>query len=549
VDEITRAILIISLVAVSGLLIGSVRVRGIGVGPAGVLFAGILFGHFGAAVNPEVAEFTKEFGLILFVFTIGIQLGPGIVQLWKKQGIELNAMAISIVGQGFLIVCGWAFLLDLQPFAAAGLFSGATTNTPSLGAAQQVAVMLNADESSAVTETLTAAYAVAYPGGILGIIGAMLLIRRLCKVSIEEEAQQIRLQEKQDYAPVERRCITIDNNRLDSIAFGRIPGIDETGVRISRIKRSDDEDVHAATDETIMRAGDVIQVVGTREGLDRFTPLLGQVSDIDLMKAGGDAEFRRIFVTAADALNRPLRELSLDVLYNVTVTRIVRAGVEMPATGRSRFSYGDVARIVGDRESLDRVTEFLGNSGKSLKETPFSPLFIGITLGVLAGMIPLSIPGVPFPVRLGLAGGPLIAAIILSLIGNVGPFIWYIPRSANLALRELGIILFLACAGLSAGGRFFYAAMSMEGLKWMVAGLTVTMIPLLSTGLMARFLWRKNYLTICGVVAGSMTDPPALAFANSLTDSEAASTAYAAVYPLTMILRIIAAQAIVFLFV
>ena len=404
------------------------------------------------------------------------------------------------------------------------------------------------EHPSGATESLMSAYAVAYPGGVVGIIASMLLIRRICNVDVLNEAADLREREENGREPIERRCVVVDNTHLGAVPFGRIPGLEETGVRISRIQRAGEEIVHAASDETELHEGDTIQVVGTRNGLDRFTPIIGQAVDVDLMHSAGDAEFRRVFVTEPHALRKPLRELSLDHVFNATVTRINRAGVEMTVRGSSRFHYGDVAHIVGDKNALDRATEFLGNSAKSMRETRFSPLFVGIAVGVVLGMIPLQIPGLPLPVRLGFAGGPLIAAVVLSIIGNVGKFVWYIPYSANLALRELGIILFLACAGLGAGRTFFDAAISFEGAKWMVVGLAVTMVPLLTTGILARVFWSQNYFTICGVIAGSMTDPPALAFANSQADCEASSTAYAAVYPLTMILRIVAAQTIVMLF-
>lgn len=547
VSPITYSILIVSLVAVTGLLLGSFRVRGIGLGPAGVLFAGILFGHFGAAIDPNIAEFTKEFGLILFVFTIGLELGPGIVQLWKQHGLLLNAMALAIVAQGLALVIGFLYVLDLPAFTAAGLFSGATTNTPSLGAAEQAAMLFVKQESAAI-DALTTSYAVAYPGGIIGIIASMLLIRRMFAVDVETEAADLREQERNGHEPIRRRCVVVDNAHLGYVPFGKIPGLEETGVRISRIRRAGEEIVHAATDETQLYEGDTVQVVGTLSGLDRFTPIIGRPIDGDLMQSVGDAEFRRVFVTEPQVLRKSLRALSLDHLFNVTVTRIIRAGVEMTARGSSRFHYGDTAHIVGDKDALDRTTEFLGNSGKSMRETRFSPLFIGIAIGVIVGMIPFHIPGLPMPVRLGLAGGPLIAAVVLSLVGSVGKVVWYIPKSANLALRELGIILFLACAGLGAGRTFFQAAISLEGAQWMAVGIAVTTVPLLTTGFVARRLLHQNYLTICGVIAGSMTDPPALAFANSQTDAEASSTAYAAVYPLTMILRIVAAQSIVMWF-
>ena len=545
---VAAAILIVTLVAVCGLLLGGIRIRGIGLGPAGVLFAGILFGHFGASIDPEIADFTKEFGLILFVFTIGLQLGPGVIELWKKQGILLNSMALSIVVQAVILICAFVLLLELPVFTSAGLFSGATTNTPSLGAAEQAALSLSGGERPAGIGSLASAYAVAYPGGIIGIIASMLLIRRLFGINVNDEVAQIKELEKQDNEPIERRTIVIDNPHLGSIPFGQIPGVEDSGVRISRIRRAGEDVVLAATDETDLHDGDLVLLVGPRSTLDRIEPVIGRKVDVDLMKEPGEVAYRRVLVTDPQALRKTLRELSLDKVFNTSVTRIIRSGVELTARGSSRFHYGDIAHIVGDKESIERVTKFLGNSGKSMKETHFSPLFFGIAIGVVAGMIPFHLPGVPFPIRLGFAGGPLVAAIVFSLIGSVGKFVWYIPYSANLALRELGIILFLACAGLGAGETFFEAALSVQGVKWMGLGIIVTMVPLLTTGIAARMIWKQNYLTICGVIAGSMTDPPALAFANSQADSEASSTAYAAVYPLTMILRIIAAQAIIMMF-
>ena len=588
-SPIVQAILALTAVAVSGLLLGGVRVRGIGLGSAGVLFTGILLGHFGIDIEPEIAEFAKEFGLVLFVFMIGLHLGPGIVQLWRQQGIVLNSLAFAIVLQGFLLILAFHATGRFSAYAAGGLFSGATTNTPSLGAAQQAVSSLITSEStesdtdsvkagdvkasndeagetdleplahsqsehdqqvqSQNVKTLASAYAVAYPGGIVGIIASMLILRRLFRVNLDEEANESSSNGKKGSPAIERRCLVIDNTRLSGIKFGDLPGLEETGIRISRIKRAGEDTVSAATINTTLGDGDVIQVVGTAEGLQRFQPMIGRLSDDDLMETKGTARLRRIVITESAVLNQSLGQLSLDQRYNATITRIRRAGVEMPARGTTRLQYGDVANVVGDDESLDRVTELLGNSVRSLDETQFAPIFFGIALGVLAGMVPLQIPGIPFPVKLGLAGGPLIAAIILSMVGRIGWFVWYIPYSANLALREMGIILFLACAGLGAGKTFFATVMSSDGLLWMMAGIVVTMVPLLTTGMVARYFFRLNYLTICGVVAGSMTDPPALAFANSLSDSESCTTAYAAVYPLTMMLRILAAQTIIYLLV
>ncbi|QDV64967.1 putative transporter [Crateriforma conspicua] len=550
-SSIATAILILSFVAMIGICIGGITFRGIGIGSAGVLFAGIVVGHFGGTIDHDIAHFVKEFGLVLFVFTIGLQLGPGIIQLWRDQGLILNAMALCIVVLGASLVIAFHYMLDLIPLAAPGLFSGATTNTPSLGAAQGAANSLieqNGIEGADVG-TLASAYAVAYPGGIAGIIASMLILRRVFKVKVDDEVQQMDAENSSKTQAIHRRCIEVDNQRLSSMPFGEIPGVEETGVRISRIRPSDRDEVLVANDETRLNPGDIVSVVGTENDLNRFEPLIGHAVDVDLTQQESDVRFRKVFVTEPSVINQSLRDLSLDHLYAVSVTRIRRGGVEMTARGSTRFHYGDIAHLVGDEEAVDRVSKLLGNSVKAINETQFAPVFLGIAVGVLLGMIPIQIPGLPFPVKLGLAGGPLIAAISFSLIGRLGGLVWYIPYSANLSLRELGIILFLASAGLSAGETFFSIALTASGLKWMLAGIFVTMLPLLCVGAFARKLLKINYLTICGVFAGSMTDPPALAFASSQADHDACATAYAAVYPLTMVLRIVAAQSLVYLLI
>ncbi|QDT11241.1 Aspartate/alanine antiporter [Planctomycetes bacterium K23_9] len=520
--------------------------RGIGLGSAGVLFAGIVFGHFGMTVDHEIAHFAKEFGLVLFVFTIGLQLGPGIIRLWKAQGFLLNGLAVAIVAMGGALVVGFDYLIGLAPGSGPGLFCGATTNTPALGAAQQAAASLAPDSEISV-DTLASAYAVAYPGGILGIITSMLLLRRLFKVDVDAEAEKAEQASGTKNDPLERRSLLVTNDRIGSIAFGSLPGVDETGVRISRIQRHEQTEVQHATEETTMQVGDIVQVVGTPQELARFEPLVGRQSDVDLMETPGDVVYRRVVVTEPSVLNHSLRELSLDKIYSTTVTRVMRSGVEMTPRGSMRFQYGDITHIVGDKDGVERVSKVMGNSLKSLDETQFASLFFGVAVGVAVGMIPIALPGLPFPVKLGLAGGPLIAAILFSLVGHLGGLIWYIPYSANLALRELGILLFLASAGLGAGETFFSIVFTLDGMKWVLAGIVIAMLPLLTVGIVARKAFNLNYLTLCGVFAGSMTDPPALAFANSLSDSQTSATAYAAVYPLTMILRIVAAQILVYL--
>ncbi|MGB7348182.1 MAG: putative transporter [Pirellulaceae bacterium] len=545
-SSVANALIVFAAVAFCGLSLGRLRLRGVGLGSAGVLFAGILFGHFGLTVDHEIAHFAKEFGLVLFVFTIGLQLGPGIVRLWKQQGFLLNGLAVSIVALGAGLVYVIDSVVGLAPGSGPGLFCGATTNTPALGAAQQAANAL-ASENNLSVDTLASAYAVAYPGGIVGIIASMLILRRFFRIDIQHEVARAAIANGADDEPIERRSMLVSNDRIGTIAFGELPGVDETGVRISRIQPKGDTEVHHATEETKLHIGDIVQVVGTAKQLARFEPLIGESVNVDLMETPGDVKFRRVVITEPKVLHQSLRELSLDKIHKTTVTRVLRSGVEMTPRGSMRLQYGDVAHIVGDEAGVQHVTSLLGNSVKSLDETQFASLFFGVAVGVAIGMIPIAVPGLPFPVKLGLAGGPLIAAIAFSLIGQLGGLIWYIPYSANLALRELGILLFLASAGLGAGETFFSIVFTVDGMKWVLAGIAITMLPLLAVGITARRFFQLNYLTICGVFAGSMTDPPALAFANSLSDSQASATAYAAVYPLTMILRIVAAQALVYL--
>lgn len=542
-SPIGQSVLALTTVAAIGLFIGSFKFRGIGLGTAGTLFAGLAFSAMGVHCDTEIIDFAKEFGLILFVFTIGIQLGPGVIGLWRQQGLTLNVMAIVIVmsGVGLTLLLSW--ILNIQGVSAVGLFSGATTNTPSLGAAQQ-ALQVRQTAEGIDSSALTQAYAIAYPGAILGIIAALLLLKRIFAIDLEQEAAELK-RRTPTLPPVCRRNLQIDNSNLSGLTIESIPGRSETGVRISRIWKASDNQVLPVTDSTVVEVGDVILAVGTDGALDRFQMIIGSHADRDLMQESGDIGFRRVVVTSKAILGKTLSELALDHLWGVTITRVIRSGVEMTAHGGMRLHYGDVLHIVGRQSGLDGAAKQLGNALHELDNIQFIPFFLGITCGIIAGLIPFSIPGFPVPVRLGLAGGPLIVAILFGMIGNLGPLAWYIPGNANRALRELGIILFLTSVGLHAGSGFLATVFSPLGLACVTGGLIITMGPLLLTGFFARRVMKMNFLTLSGLIAGSMTDPPALAFANSLSESEGASIAYAAVYPLTMTLRIISAQLLV----
>lgn len=543
-QPIAWSVLVLMLVAVVGLSLSSIKVKGVGLGIAGVLFAGIGFGHFGFHIEKEILEFVREFGLILFVFTIGLQLGPGFFASLRKSGLKLNGMAAAVVMMGAAIAVGLTFF-SIDIVGALGLFSGATTNTPSLGATQTMLRTMTGEYAERAGIPALA-YAVAYPGGVFGIITVLLFLRFIFRVNPEQEAEKFRAEEKRGFEPLERMNLVVENANVENLTLAQVPGRDD--VAVSRIKRADSSEVETATDKTVLHRGDIILAVGTRKALESFRVVIGRESDVNLVKLPSKVGWRRIIVTHKEVLGKTLGQLNLDVSYGVAITRVLRADLEMPAIPELKLQFGDTVQVVGDEQSMAKVSQVLGNSVRSLNETNFIPIFIGIALGVIVGTLPIAIPNMPVPVRLGIAGGPLILAILLSRIGRIGPLLWYMPANANLAFRELGIVLFLACVGLKAGENFFKTVFSSEGLNWLIGGFAITVIPLLIVGLVARLFFKLNFTVISGLLAGSMTDPPALAFANAVSRSDAPSVAYATVYPLTMLLRIVTVQVLIIIF-
>ncbi len=537
-QPIAWAVLVLMLVAVAGLLLAQIKIKGVGIGVTGILFAGIIAGHFGLSINENILEFVRDFGLILFVFTIGLQLGPGFFASFRKQGLKLNLLAAAIVLLGAGVTIGAGILLHINPFASVGLFSGATTNTPSLGATQQMLKSLGG-EFAAHAGTPSLAYAAAYPGAVAGIIGVTLFL----KWASRDATQQLPPERPKH---LERMNILVENVALENVTVGEIS--EHYGVNISRIKRDGAPEVETATDQMPLHREDTVLAVGARESLEKFRNVTGHEANWNLLNVSGRIVSRRMVMTRNNVLGKTIAELNLSERFGVAVTRVTRAEIEMTAVRGLQLQFGDTLQIVGDEKALDEVAEVLGNRASALHETNFMPIFIGIALGVIAGTIPIAVPHVPVPVQLGLAGGPLILAIILSRIGRIGPLVWYMPESANIAFRELGIALFLACVGLKAGGKFFETVFTSEGLHWLFAGLAITIVPLLLVALFAQFIFKLNSQTISGVLAGSMTDPPALAFAHAIHASDAPLVAYATVYPLSMLLRIFTAQILVVIF-
>lgn len=540
------SLILLCSVASGGLVLGAVKVRGVSLGSAGVLFTGLIAGSLGFELEPSVLEFVRELGLMLFVFMMGLQLGPGFFASMRRTGIRLNVFSVAIVISGAL--CTWlcGALFQIQAGARLGLFSGATTNTPSLGAAQHAMQASGAGADQMALPAL--AYSASYPVGIIGIIAALLLTRRIFRIDVAQETKAFELAQHEGIEPLIRLNVRVDNGNLDGLTLRDLPGRRETGVTISRLQRAGSVEVIPATDETIVHSGDHLLVVGTEGNLETFLRIVGSRSPQDLLKAPGAVSFRRVVLTNKHLVGRTLAELGLDHLHGVSVTRIVRAGVEMTAVPDVRLQFGDFMHVVGSPEGLEKAGKTLGDSLQQLNQTQFIPVFIGLVLGVLLGLVPVAVPGLSSPLRLGLAGGPLVVAILLSRLGKIGPLVWYMPANTNVAFRELGIALFLSCVGLGAGPKFFSIVMSRDGLIWAFSAIIIVMVPLMLAAVIGRRWLKMNYLTLCGLLAGSMTDPPALAFANTLAKSDAPAISYATVYPLTMLCRILVAQVLVLVF-
>jgi putative transport protein len=541
-QSVASAVLILSLVAAVGLALGSVPLGGISLGIGGVLFAGLAFGYLGFQVDPHILHFVKEFGLILFIFTMGMQVGPGFFSSLRQQGLKLNALAAAIVLTGALLTLGLVIITGMPMETAVGLYAGATTNTPALGAAQEALLSVTPNPAA---QPPGVSYAVAYPFGIVGIILSMVLLRRIFHIDpiAEATALQEKLQGHQD--ALVRLNLRVDNPNLEGLTIQQIPGIDTLGIVISRIRHASEDEVHTAHADSVLHLNDILLAVGPAEKLAQLQVVVGSKSEIDLLQAPGPVTHRQLVVTRDEVLGKPLQALSFPQRYDVTVTRVTRAGVEMTARPDVELQFGDLLQVVGTEAGLQQVAAVVGNEAKELSHTRFVGVFVGIAVGVLLGSWPFHFQAIPAPVKLGLAGGPLLAAIIFSNLGRLGSIVFYMPNNANIAFRELGISLFLACVGLSAGEQFVEVLLHGDGLYWMVYAGIINLVPLLCVGVAARIILQANYAALCGLLAGSMTDPPALAFSHTMTGSDASSVVYAAVYPLTMLLRVVSAQLLV----
>ena len=529
---IATTVIILALTIAIGLLLNRIKFGSVSLGVTWVLFAGIVLSHFGLTIDHQICHFVKEFGLILFVYSIGIQVGPSFISSLRDGGIKLNMLAVMIILLGCCTCYGIHVITGEDLTTMVGVLSGAVTNTPGLGAAQSVA----GEKAS----TMATAYAVAYPLGVVGIILSMLLVRWIFRVKMDREASKAARSD----AP---RTVRVDVRVTNHAIFGK------TIEEISRITRShfvvarifDHENKQRiASGSTQLQENDILRIVVSNQEVELVQSLIGDVVKVDAEEWGSASshlEKRRIVVTKPELNGKHIGDLHIRENYNVTITRVVRAGIELVATYELRLQMGDVVVVVGRANDLDQVSTILGNSVKRLDHPNLLPIFVGMFLGVLLGSISIAIPGVPQGVKLGLAGGPLIVAILLAKYGPQLKMITFTTNSANMMIREIGISLFLAAVGLGAGEGFVEAIVN-GGYLWILYGFAITVLPLLIVGIFARKAMKMDYFTIMGLMSGAMTDPPALAYANTVATNDRAAVAYATVYPLTMFLRIFTAQ-------
>ncbi len=542
-ESVGQTVLVYSLIIAIGVALGKIKIFRISLGITFVLFSGIAAGHLGFHLNPNVVDFLRDFGLIIFVFFIGLQVGPSFFSSFLKGGLTLNLLALGIVFLGAITTVVIHFITGTSMSMMVGIMSGAVTNTPGLGAAQQA--LKQATESTNNSE-IGLGYAVAYPFGVLGIIFSLLLIKKVYKISIKTEQENFDKKLIQNETVPEKVNITITNTAVFGCNISEFQHHFVDEAIITRIMH--DGQVTATTSDTLLQKGDTILLVASKKDVFILVKLFGEISKFDLEAVPGKLISKNILVTNHKISGKSLNSLNLKLKYGVSVTRIYRAGINLIASPNFHLQEGDKVVAVGDEKSIESVTTFLGDSIKRLDEPNLIPIFIGILLGVILGSIPFAISGIPTPVKLGLAGGPLIVAILISKFGYRIHLSTYTTPSSNLIMREIGIVLFLASIGIKSGEKFIPILVSGDGFIWMFYGVLITLIPLLIIGVIGRVFLKKNYFEICGLLSGSMTDPPALAFANSITQSDAPAVTYATVYPLVMFMRIIVAQLLVLLF-
>lgn len=540
---VAHSVLILSLVIAFGIMLGKVKIAGISLGVTWILFVGIVFGHFNLNLDEHLLHFLKEFGLILFVYSIGLQVGPGFFSAFKKGGFTLNMLTVLVVFVSVLITIILHFFTGIPITTMVGILSGAVTNTPGLGAAQQA----NSDLNGIDAPEIALGYAVAYPLGVIGCILALLALKYLLHINTAKEEMEAdrglgHLQE----LTVRPISVQIRNEAVEGKKIKDIKPLLNRAFVISRIRHHEgDGKAELVNADTVLHVQDEILFIANPIDVEAIIAFFGKKINVEWEQSDKNLISRRILITKPELNGKSLAQLKIRNNFGANITRVNRSGVDLVAAPQLQLQMGDRVTIVGSELAVSHTEKILGNSLKRLNHPNLIPIFLGIALGCILGSLPFMFPGIPQPVKLGLADGPLIVSILISRFGPQYKLITYTTMSANLMIREIGISLFLACVGLGAGKGFVDTIIYEGGYVWIAYGAIITVVPLLIGGLIGRFAWKLNYYTLIGVLSGTNTNPPALAYSSDLTSCDAPAVGYATVYPLAMFLRVLTAQILI----
>ena len=541
VNSIAHIVLLYAFVIAVGVLLGKIKFFGVSLGVTFVLFTGIVCGHFGFTGNTQILTFMQDFGLILCVFCIGLQVGPSFFTSFKKGGVSMNVVAVGVVLLNVAVALGLYYALGgrVELPMMVGILCGAVTNTPGLGAANEALSQLSYDGPQ-----IAMGYACAYPLGVLGIIGSIILVRLICRINLKKEEEDLLQQEGADpHLTPHQMHLEVHNEALDGKTLFQVKNFLGRNFVISRILQNGH--VSIPNKDTIFHVGDQMLVVCAEDDAEAITAFIGPEIQVNWKKQDIPMVSRRILVTQSNMNGKRLGQLHFSSIYGVNVTRVNRSGMDIFASPDLALQVGDRVMVVGPQDAVERIANLMGNSMKRLDHPNIVTIFVGIFLGILFGSLPIAFPGIPTPVKLGLAGGPLIVSILIGRFGYKLTLVTYTTMSANLMLREIGIALFLASVGIKAGANFVQTVVEGDGMLYVGCGFLITIIPLLIMGIFGRYYYKINYFKLMGLMAGSTTDPPALAYANQVTGSNAPAVGYSTVYPVTMFLRILTAQLLI----
>ena len=538
-SSVAHIVFLYAFVVAAGVYLGKIKIFGVSLGVTFVLFAGILMGHFGFTADTHILHFIREFGLILFVFCIGLQVGPSFFSSFKKGGMTLNLLAVGIVVLNIAVALGLYYLWDgrVELPMMVGILYGAVTNTPGLGAANEALNQLSYNGPQ-----IALGYACAYPLGVVGIIGSIIAIRYIFRVNMTKEEESLKAQSGDAHHKPHMMSLEVRNESISGKTLIEIKEFLGRNFVCSRIRH--EGHVSIPNHETIFNVGDQLFIVCSEEDAPAITVFIGKEVELDWEKQDLPMVSRRILVTKPEINGKTLGSMHFRSMYGVNVTRVNRSGMDLFADPNLILQVGDRVMVVGQQDAVDRVAGVLGNQLKRLDTPNIVTIFVGIFLGILLGSLPIAFPGMPTPLKLGLAGGPLVVAILIGRFGHKLHLVTYTTMSANLMLREIGIVLFLASVGIDAGANFVQTVVEGDGLLYVGCGFLITVIPLLIIGSIARLYYKVHYFTLMGLIAGSNTDPPALAYANQTTSGDAPAVGYSTVYPLSMFLRILTGQMI-----